>query len=151
MRLAILIGLGNAIGQHDLRRDLFQSVAGGLHKAVGVRSVDNHGDAWIGAELTGTHGQGRGPAFAERWRAGLHGFRQQEHRVDRAKLAEERNRFRALGAKIEQSAATAKRAGKADGIDQRMRDQRFADLAVATPIGRRLIIKDCQRRDRGQL
>ena len=126
-----MIGLGDAVGQHGLRPDLGERLGSSGNEAVGVSAVDHHGDTGIGTELASAHGQRPGPALTQGLATRLHRFRQHHHRVDRTELAEERDRLRTLGAQIKQRAATGQRAGEAHGLDQRVLDQRMADLATA--------------------
>ena len=99
--LAIAVGFGDAVGQHNLRADLFQRFFCGGDKGIALRALGHDRDAGVGAELPRPHGQRPGPSCANFRAAVSGGLGQNEHRVDRAQLAEKRDRLGALRAEIE--------------------------------------------------
>ncbi|MNK68871.1 hypothetical protein D3C87_882490 [compost metagenome] len=127
---AITIGRSDAIGQHDLRADFGKSSTRGFRDRVCLRGK-NDGNARIGAELAGTHGERTRPALGNGFTASRNGFRQQEHRVDRTEFAEEGDRLGALGAEVEERAAAGERTGETDRLDARMLHERGTDIAAA--------------------
>ena len=109
----------------------FDGLGRGLHEGVETVALTHKDHARIGAELAGAKRQRPGPACADLRAPCFQGARQDEDRIDRAELAIEGDGFGALRAKIEQRAATTKRAGEAHGLDQRVLDQCLTDIALA--------------------
>ena len=129
--LPLAVGRRNPLGQHYLRRDWCQRRLGGRNQGIGLGPRNHHRNPGIGAELPRSHDQRRRPARANRLTPRLDRLGQQEHRVDRAQFAKERNGFRPPRTQVEQRATATQAAGKAHRLDQRMLHQTFTDIALA--------------------
>ena len=77
-------------------------------------------------------GKRPGPTLAQLFASGLDGFWQNEHRIDRAQLAKERNGLRARNAEIIERLASPVGASEADGLDQWMLHKSGPHIAPAS-------------------
>ena len=63
--LAAPVSVGNAIGQHGLRANVFKRRKGRFDESIALRAGRQNEHAGIGAKLPGPLRQRRGPAFGD--------------------------------------------------------------------------------------